>query len=207
MAFGVTQHGGGIGGGSLAGTRDLREPFELYAGGVVVGLAGAGQVRHQTDRARMPRQRLQPCQAGFRLFRVDAEPAHAGVDLQPELGAHAGDFGLLQQGDLFIVMDDQAQVLFDCRFQFFWLAGSMHHDDRILDATVAQFEGFVQSRDCESIRFPSKRLGAGESPVSIGIGLDDGHQRTVGGLRSRLPAVVNQIGEGDSDPGGPVHEE
>ena len=207
VAFGVAQHGGGIGGRALAGAGNFGEPLELRAGGGVSGLVGAGQVRHQPDRLRIPGQRLQPRQAEFRLFRIDAETAHAGVDFQPEPRARAGDRGSFQAGDLFLVVDNQGQASFDYLHQLFRFVNAMQHGDRITNAAIAQFEGFAQGGNRESVCFPVKRLSAGECAVAVGVGLDDGHQRTAGCLRPRLSAVVNQVREGNANPGGPVHEE
>ena len=116
------------------------------------------------------------CQMYAFHFRwLDAKPAHAGVELEPERQSvrqtHAAKL-CFQQREIFCAVNDHLQAKLGNAAYIALVENALHDQDVLVDAVPAQPLGFFYISDAEHIGC-AQRFRAGQQAVAIGIGLDN----------------------------------
>ena len=152
------------------------DPVELDRVFRIVRIIGAGEVRDQVPPVHACKQLRGPGQP-VGLARRQAEPVHAGVDVEHGIERHPGAFaGTPPPGNLVGVVDDRDQPVFGQDRLGSRQHAAQHGD---VDAGVgdvgAQRHGFIQCCDKEHpAPGPDQAAGHPGGPDAIGVGLDRG---------------------------------
>ena len=187
---------------SRNGRAQRAKAIELQPGLETACVLGTGQMRQQAQRphrsaAGEPRMRRSE------LLRPEAEPVHAGVDLQPDREALRAGV-LLQHRDLLGRMHDELQIVLGRSVE---LSGGEHafeHDDRLCDARRAQRERLFDARDRECIGIRERARCVHET-VTVGIGLDGRHDARARREAADDREIVAQRGGVDRSTTGALH--
>ena len=196
LRAGPAEQRGGIAeaGGQVQLVAHLVEQRALLVGAGAVEFVGAGEVGHRHHLAHL-RHGLQALQAGAVVCRGQAEPVHAGIELQPEreglARARACDRVDLPRG-----LHHAPQVVGVDQRQFVGLEEPFQQQDRGADAGLAQFQCLLDAGHPETVGFAFQCLRTAHGTVPVGIGLDHG-QRLASAQLARQAVVVAQGGQVD----------
>ena len=138
-------------------------------------------MRHQRQRAD-GRRAAEPLYGPPECRGFDAEPPHAGVDLEP--AGHGGlHGGSLEQRHVLVRVHDHVERKLGSRAHLARRDATAQDDETLPDAGLTQLDRFLDAGH-------RKRLGVLENardlhqPVAVGVCLDDGQHRTA---RRQLP--------------------
>jgi hypothetical protein len=191
--------------GSDAATGEERrcfvEPNELLHGGLEILGVGRGEVGHQTGDVNFGHVG-KTSREGRQLLHGDAEPSHAGVDLDVHghgFFAAAGELG--EALELPHVVDDRSEAPSQ-KLAVRRGVVAPHHQDRSNDSGLAQLHGLFEQGDAESIGAGAlQRAGYRRSAVAITVRFE--HGPDPGAMRVPLHGakVVTKSLEVDFGPG------
>ncbi|MOA03688.1 hypothetical protein D3C78_1232080 [compost metagenome] len=119
--------------------------------------------------------------------RVEADPVHAGVELEPHL-QRPRQARALQRFQLPGRVHHAPQILLGDQRQFVGFEEALEQQDRRTDAGRAQLQRLLDAGHREAVGLLRQRLGAAHRAVAVGVGLD--HREGAGTAELAGQAVV-----------------
>ena len=176
------------------------KPLRLLLRSCQVGTVGGGKVAEQTLRpqSRQGGDFRADVRGVLRCLKADA--AHARVQGKVEGGNDAGIRGSPGQGHgIFITEDGRTDALTDGLGKGGG-RGMAKDQNGIVNSRPAKLQGLQHGADTEEGALAAQQPGDGDSPVAVGIGLDDRHDRNPGFFPDGIDIMGNGI-QVDENPG------
>ncbi|MNT43972.1 hypothetical protein D3C72_1804710 [compost metagenome] len=105
--------------------------------------------------------------------RVEADPVHAGVELEPHL-QRSGQARVLDGLQLPGRVHHAPQLVLGDQRQLVGFEKAFEQQDRRTDARGAQLQRLLDAGHREAVGLVDQRLGAAHRTVTVGVGLDHG---------------------------------
>ncbi|MCY1241562.1 hypothetical protein D9M72_544700 [compost metagenome] len=140
---------------------------------------------------------------GAVLGRMEAEPVHAGVQLELDRQRTPGTRAF-QHAQLFVAVDRGGQPVLLDQGDVLRLEKAFQQQDGALPAQVAQQHGFVQVQQAEAVGAAQRGKDAADA-VAVGIGLDHGPDARVRRAAADDVQVIGQRGLVDDGVDGSWH--
>ncbi|MCY1437398.1 hypothetical protein D9M71_535570 [compost metagenome] len=164
----------------------LFEHRHLFGTAGAVQFVSAGEVAHQDDFFDLAAG-LQAL-VGVAVFgRVQADPVHAGVELEPD-GQRLAQAAALDGFELPVGMHHGPEVVLLDQCQLVGLEESLQQQDRLANPRRAQFERFLDAGHGKTVGLILQRFGTPHRTMAICIGLD--HGQSLGAADFAGEAVV-----------------
>ena len=153
-------------------------------------------MRHQAQHRRRHGSARSARMRRLKLFEPEAEPVHAGVDLQPHHEAVRPRVRF-QQRDLLERVNHELEIVLRCTLELTCAEHAFEQHDRDARCPRCAAPALLDARDTEASALGERARGVNET-MAVGVGLDGGDHARAGAKRRTTARLLRSAAASSS---------